>query len=169
MQDELVRGYRNFMLGAIKTYFLGRNIIQDEVDFFTGKKLKDSLIFFLCIFEQIEPKLLKNLTFEDEEAFKEYVDLSKKGVPILTAKGEELKKYLEDKLAIHAAMLEFNGIKPQYIGKITTIMKRFEKFWQMILTFSRKSSISELKIDWMEQQVMPIIRENGTQSEEEKN
>lgn len=146
MQEDLIRGYRNFLLGSIKTYFLGKNIIQDEIDFYTNKELKDGLLFFLCVFEKIDAKLLKTIIYEDVSSFKKYVVLSKKGEARVTAKGQALKKHLEEKLAVQAAMLEFNGIKPQYIGKITTMLKRFEKFWQMIVTFSRKKPIEGLKV-----------------------
>jgi len=144
MQEDLVRGYRNFLLGSVKTYFLGKSIIQDEIDFFTKKELKDGLLFFLCVFEKIDVKLLKTIHYEDEDAFKKYVSLSKKGEASLTPRGKELKKYLEDKFAIHATMLEFNGIKPEHIGKVTTMLKRFEKFWQMIVSFSRKKQLNEV-------------------------
>jgi len=144
MQEDLVRGYRNFLLGSIKTYFLGRSIIQDEIDFYTQKELKDGLVFFLCVFEKIDVKLLKTISYEDEASFNKYVTLSKKGEATLTQKGEGLKKHIEEKLSVHAAMLEFNGIKPQYLGKITTMTKRFEKFWQMIVTFSRKKPIEAM-------------------------
>lgn len=144
MQEDLVRGYRNFLLGSVKTYFLGKSIIQDEIDFFTKKELKDGLLFFLCVFEKVDAKLLKTIHYEDEAAFKKYITLSNKGMASVTPKGKELKKYLEEKFAIHATMLEFNGIKPQYIGKVTTMLKRFEKFWQMILSFSRKKQLDEL-------------------------
>lgn len=165
MQEDLVRGYRNFMLCAIKVYFLGRNIIQDEIDFFTNKRLKDGLIFFLCVFEQIDPKLFKNLSFQDEKVFNEYLSLSKNKI-VLSAEGQALKKYLEEKLALHATMLEFNGIKPQYIGKITTILKRFEKFWQMIITFSRKNTNNLQKIDWMDQNLNEIFSESCIKDKE---
>ena len=146
MQEDLVRGYRNFLLGSIKTYFLGRSIIQDEIDFYTNKELKDGLLFFLCVFEKIDSRLLKIITYQDAASFKKYVTLSKSGQAQLTPKGNGLKKYLEEKLAVQAAMLEFNGIKPQHIGKITTMLKRFEKFWQMIVTFSRKKPIEGLRV-----------------------
>ena len=147
MQEDLVRGYRNFLLGSINTYFLGKRIIQDEIDFFTKKELKDGLLFFLCVFEKIDLKLLKTIEYEDAAVFKKYIVLSKKGEAQLTQSGKELKQYLEEKLALHAAMVEFNGIKPQYLGKITTMLKRFEKFWQMIVTFSRKKQIEAISIN----------------------
>lgn len=138
MHDDLVRGYKNFLLVSMKAYFLGRNIIQDEINFFTNKQLKDGLVFFICAFDKIDSKLFKSLTFQDYEGIQKYINISKNQTITLTKEGEKLKAALDEKLSAQAAMLEFNGIKPQHIGKVTTMFRRFEKFWQMIVTFSRR-------------------------------
>lgn len=142
MQEDLVRGYKNFLLGSIKTYFLGCNIIQNEIDFYTKQELKDGLLFFMCIFEKTNPNIFKRIKLQDEVTFKEYLTISTKQEFTLTKKGEKLKEHLEAKLKNHAAMLEFNGIKPEYLGKISTMLKRFEKFWQIIVIFGNKKRVS---------------------------
>jgi len=137
MNEDLVRGYLNFLLSSIRTYYLGGNIIQEEIDLFTDNNLKDGLIFFLFAFDKIDSKMLKSLNFVDKSGLAEYVDLDSSKTELLP-KGLDLKKYLEEKIAIHVSLLEFNGIKPQYLGKITTMLRRFEKFWQTIVIFSKK-------------------------------
>ncbi len=140
MNQELVRGYKNFLISSIKAYYLGSHIIQDEVDFFTNKQLKDGLVFFLIAFDKLDSKIWKALHLENEEEFRKYVDLSVNSA-VLTLQGEELKNYLEEKFKIHVSMLEFNGIKPQYIARVTTMLKRFEKFWLNIVNFSKKKRL----------------------------
>lgn len=139
MSQELLRGYNNFLLTTIKTYFLGSNMVQDEIDFFTNKKLVDGLIFFLFAFDKVDSKLVKSLTIKDPKTLSEYIDIEGTDAS-LTLQGEKLKKYLEEKFAVHVSMLDFNGIKPQYIAKVNTVFKRFEKFWQTIVSYSNKKS-----------------------------
>lgn len=138
MNQDLVRGYKNFLLSSIRTYYLGSNIIQDEIDFFTNNSLPDGLIFFLFAFDKIDTKMLKSLNLKDPKTFELYIDITNLNKVELLPTGQKLKEYLEEKIEVHVSMLEFNGIKPQYIGKITTMMRRFEKFWQSIVLFSKK-------------------------------
>lgn len=140
MHEDLVRGYRNFLLGSIKVYFLGHDIIQDEINFHTNSDLKDGLAFFLLAFEKNDAKLITHLKIKDINSLQKYLTISKNAC-ILTENGAKLKEYLEEKLLTHAAMLEFNGIKPQYLGKVNTMLKRFEKFWKTIINFSRKAQL----------------------------
>lgn len=138
MHEDLIRGYKNFLASSITFYLFGKSIIQKEIEHFTNGELQDELIFFVCTFGKFDSKALKNIDLKNPATFAEYVTLKDKIV--LTEKGKNLKIYLEKKLEAHAAILEFNGIKPRYIGQITTIMRRFEKFWKIMLDFSKKNN-----------------------------
>lgn len=142
MQQDLIKAYKSFLLSSVRVFFVGENIIQSEIDFYTKNFLKDGLLFFICAFDKINAKMLKKVVFKDLDAFKEYVLFEDDRV-VLSSKGEELKFYIEQKLASQALMLEFNGVKPEHVGKVTTILKRFEKFWQIILGFSKKRIIDK--------------------------
>jgi hypothetical protein len=85
--------------------------------------------------------LFKVIKLQDEVTFNQYIQLDNKEMR-LTEKGHALKEYLQQKLRNHVAMLEFNGIKPQYLGKINTMLKRFEKFWQIIFIFANRKSVN---------------------------
>lgn len=138
MREELIRGYKNFLVGSVKLFLLGKCIIQNDIQQYTQGHLKDDLIFFLCAFGGIGRNTLKTITLQDKNSFEEYVILDKTKI-ILSEKGYALKLHLAEKLEAHATMLEFNGLKPQYVAKINTILTRFEKFWQTLLDCDKKS------------------------------
>jgi len=140
MNEELSKGYTNFLLASIKTYFLGNHIIEKEISIFTNNKLQDGVLFFLCAFDKNTRKLkVKSAT--DINELKEYILINEKSEFIgLTPKGTQLKDHLEQKLKNQCAMLEFNGVKPKDIAKTATTLKRFEKFWSIMNMFERKSA-----------------------------
>ncbi len=139
MDQELVKGYKNFFLNSIKNYFICYDMIQKEIDIHTNYNLQDGMLFFLCAFDNFDPDYFNKYNFLNKLQFKNYVIFDDKNYK-LTQSGRDLKFFLEEKLLAQALMLEFNGLNAVAVGRLSTMLKRFQKFWKILINHSKTFS-----------------------------
>lgn len=130
MQTEFFNAYTSLLVSLIKVYFLGSDVVQKEINFFTNNELKDGLIFYLLIFGNQSFDDLKERII-DINSLNKYV-IFENGENKLTNKGKNLHNHLKNKFEKQVDMLELNNLFPNDIAKMTNVISKFYNFWRTL-------------------------------------